>query len=90
MFRVAESFSLAIPRDLVEAVADLIVQRLKPATKVEGPEFLTVEDAATYLGCSIDHVRTLYRRADIRAFRPGRRILIDRSSLDEYIRSVPA
>jgi excisionase family DNA binding protein len=85
------SASFAIPQQLLEQVADLIAERLAETMPVSVPsQFLTVEEAAEHLGCSVDHVRTLYRRGDVVAFRPGRRVLIDRGGLDEYVRSVPA
>ena len=83
--------TISISEQVLEELAQLI--RQQPGTGGDESArsiYLTVEAAAEYLGCCVDHVRTLYRRGEISAFRPGRRILIDRGSLDEYIRSVPA
>lgn len=90
--QIAEGCSIAISAELIEQLGTCIARSLHACGSSSPPTpqgYLTVEEAAEYLDCCIDHVRTLYRRGDIRAFRPGRRILIDRNSLDEYIRSVP-
>jgi excisionase family DNA binding protein len=88
---VTSQLTISISEQLLGELAELIGQQLgrageEPATS----SYLTVEAAAEYLGCCVDHVRTLYRRGEITAFRPGRRVLIERRSLDDYIRSVPA
>ena len=82
--------NLTLSEDLLEHVADLVAEKLKDVLGGEASSFATVEEAAEHLGCSVDHVRALYRRGEIRAFRPGRRVLVDRASLDDYVRSVPA
>lgn len=49
------------------------------------PRLLTVKQAATYVGCTIWHVRELYWAKEIAGFIAGRRLLLDRTSLDRWI-----
>jgi hypothetical protein len=49
------------------------------------PRLLTVKQAAAYSGATIWHIRELYWAKDVLGFIAGRRLLIERASLDAYI-----
>jgi excisionase family DNA binding protein len=49
------------------------------------PRLLTVKQASAYAGCTIWHVRELFWSKTILGFKAGRRLLIERTSLDAYI-----
>jgi excisionase family DNA binding protein len=49
------------------------------------PRLLTVKQAAAYTGATVWHVRELYWAQAIAGFVAGRRLLLDRTSLDAWI-----
>ena len=49
------------------------------------PKLLSVEEASNYLNIGRSTMYTLLNTREIRAIKIGRRTLIDRSSLDEFI-----
>jgi excisionase family DNA binding protein len=49
------------------------------------PRLLSVKQAAAYTGATIWHVRELYWAKEIAGFIAGRRVLLDRTSLDAWI-----
>jgi hypothetical protein len=55
-----------------------------PATDIV-PRLLTVKQAAHYVGCTIWCVRELYWSKAVLGFVAGRRLLLDRTSLDAWI-----
>ncbi len=85
--RTNGSLSLAVPPELVEAVAqrvaDLLVERL-PAQR--GPEpWLDVDAAADYLACRPHRVYDLVAEGRLRCAKDGRRSLFRREWLDDYL-----
>ncbi len=81
------SLSLAVPPELVEAVAErvaeLLVERL-PAQ--HGPEpWLDVDAAAVYLACRPHRVYDLVAEGRVRCAKDGRRSLFRREWLDHYL-----
>lgn len=64
------------------------VKSLTPASVSEVsvvPRLLTVKQASAYSGATIWHIRQLYWAKEIAGFIAGRRLLIERDSLDAYI-----
>lgn len=49
------------------------------------PAWLTVRDAAEYTGLHAETIRTLMRRGDIEARKPGRDWRTTRAWLDQYM-----
>jgi excisionase family DNA binding protein len=49
------------------------------------PRLLTVKQAAHYVGCTVWHIRELYWSKAVLGFVAGRRLLLDRTSLDAWI-----
>ncbi len=79
--------ALAVPPELVEAVATRIVDLLEErglVTVAAGPEpWIGVEEAATHLACPRSRVYDLVAERSLRVRRDGRRLLFRRSWLDE-------
>ena len=46
---------------------------------------LTVQQAATYLACSVFAIRSLGWSREIPSLKIGRRVLFDRTDLDRYV-----
>jgi excisionase family DNA binding protein len=84
-------FALPLPAELVEAIAEraaaLVLEQLRENTGDHSPVWLTVADAATYLGLTQHAVRHLLDRRAIRRHQHvrGGRILVKRSDLDRYL-----
>lgn len=57
---------------------------VSPSTDIT-PRLLTVKQAAHYVGCTVWHVRELYWSKAVLGFVAGRRLLLDRTSLDQWI-----
>ena len=80
--------SLAVPDELVEAlterVADLLAGRLEPADR-----WLTVNEAAEYIGCPKSRIYALAscKPPRIPVERDGSRLVFKRSELDAWVRS---
>ena len=49
------------------------------------PRLLSVRQASTYVGCTIWAIRELYWAKEVAGTIIGRRVLLDRKSLDAYI-----
>jgi excisionase family DNA binding protein len=78
------------PIDIVEAIADRVVARVKAelshiAPSHIEPVLLSVKDAATYIGRSEQAVQHLIFQKDLPVVRIGRRVHIDRRDLDAWI-----
>jgi excisionase family DNA binding protein len=81
------SLSLAVPLELVEAVAarvvDLLAERLPTQ---HGPQpWLDVDAAADYLACRSHRVYDLVAEGRVRCAKDGRRSLFRREWLDDYL-----
>lgn len=79
--------SLAVPPELVEAVAErvaeLLVERL-PAGREPEP-WLDVDGAAGYLACKPHRVYDLVAEGRVRCAKDGRRSVFRREWLDDYL-----
>ena len=74
----------------VEALADALASRLTSAMAKPDQarsSWLSVRDAAEYLGVSETAVRALIKRRHVPFCKPNGRIFIDRRDLDEWVRS---
>ena len=82
----AERLARVLSPDLVDAIAELVDERvaqaLKAASARHGPRWLTVEQAAERLSCSPDAVRMRVKRGRLEHRRQGRRIYVSGESVD--------
>jgi excisionase family DNA binding protein len=60
-----------------------VIQTPTPTSLV--PRLLSVKQAAAYTGATIWHIRELYWAKELSGFVAGRRLLLDRTSLDQWI-----
>ena len=81
--------SLAVPPELVEAIAaraaDLLAERLEPTED----RWLSAEDAAQYLGCPKSRLYALAscKPSRVPVERDGSRLVFKRSELDAWVRA---
>lgn len=68
---------------LVEAVYERLVERSAVA-RADGPEYLSVKDAAAYLGCTEGRIRKLIERRQLPCSQDGPRcrVFVSRTDLD--------
>ncbi len=75
-------FSLSVPPELVDALAERVAALIaEQATPVPLP-YLTVEEAAEYLGRPRSRVYELVAQKRVRHYREGRALLFRREDLD--------
>jgi excisionase family DNA binding protein len=71
--------------EVVEALLALVEERVAEASATSplfSQRWLTVEQAAEYLGCSAKAIRGRIDRGRLAAVRDGRRVYVDRQALD--------
>jgi excisionase family DNA binding protein len=77
--------TLALPQELVSAIAERAAELVVAQLERDGsswPRWLTVEQAAHYLGTTPKAIRGRIDRGRIPVTRDGRRVYIDRVELD--------
>lgn len=77
--------TVALPQELVDAVARRVLELLEDRLEPERDSWMTVEQAAEYMGCKRQRVYDLHSRGELQAGRDGRRLLFRRSMLDSYL-----
>ena len=81
--------TVEIPDDLVELIAARVAAKLAdqagPADPTPPDALLTVEEAAAYLRAKPRRVYELVRTQVIEVERDGRRVLIRKVALDQYL-----
>lgn len=55
------------------------------STTIEEKTFLSVADVAKTLSLGVTYTRRLINRGDIKSVRVGKRVLVPRQYLDEYV-----
>ena len=77
-----------LPDSLLERLADLIAARIdtRTADRADSP-WMTAEQAASYLGCSVSRIRSLTLTGELPHHRDGRRPLYHRDELDAFVRA---
>lgn len=82
-----EAFALTVPAELVDAVAERVVDLLADRTAAAGPvsPWLTTDEAAEYLRCGRQRVFDLVHAGTLEPARDGRRLLFRRDALDRYL-----
>ena len=76
---------LQVPPELLDAIADRVVERLGIRTAQEPSPYLTVDEAAEYLRCSAQSLYDRVHQSAITPRRDGRRLLFARADLDAYL-----
>lgn len=78
---------LPLPSSIIDAIAELVEQRLLARMPEAAPEWLSIETAATYLDVSPERVRKLVARRALPHYQegPGCRVFLHRSELDEWM-----
>jgi len=76
------SFSLAVPPELVEAVAERVAEVLAERAPTASDGYLGVEEAAAYLASPKSRVYELVAAKRVRHYRDGRRVLFKAEDLD--------
>lgn len=80
------SISLNVPDELLDALADRLIERLAFAVDRTGPSrWLNVEQAAQYLATTPNAIRALVKRRQLAVHRSETgRLLFRRDELDEH------
>ncbi|MDQ3121994.1 MAG: helix-turn-helix domain-containing protein [Actinomycetota bacterium] len=82
--------ALELPNALIETlaqrVAAIVLERLEDTSS---RRWLTVDQAADYLGRSQEAVRGLVKRRELTGYKPDGRLQLDREELDRWMRGVP-
>ena len=88
MSGAANKLSRILGPDMLELLEAFVQERVEAALKKREAErrWLTVHEAADYLGVTDKAIRARMDRGSIAYTRQGRRIFIDRHALDETLR----
>jgi len=82
--------ALELPNALIETlaqrVAAIVLERLEGTSN---RRWLTVDQAADYLGRTPEAIRGLVKRGELTAYKPDGRLQLDREELDRWMRGVP-
>lgn len=80
------ALTLTLPPEALEAVADLVAERvLVRLGDREHEGWMNVEQAATYLSCPRSRIHDLVALRRLQCARDGRRLLFQRAWLDEAL-----
>jgi len=79
--------ALELPNALIETlaqrVAAIVLERLEGTSN---RRWLTVDQAADYLGRTPEAIRGLVKRGELTAYKPDGRLQLDREELDAWMR----
>lgn len=76
---------LKLDQRTLEALADLVADRILDRLGANGSPWMGADAAASYLGCSVSRVRKLTMTGELPVHRDGRRTLYRRDDLDGFI-----
>ena len=80
--------NLDVPDSLLERLADLVAARINAKlVDSNGSPWMTADQAADYLGCSVSRIRTLTLTRELPHYRDGRRPLYHRDEVDAFVRA---
>jgi excisionase family DNA binding protein len=74
------------PPELIEAIAERVVELLAPRLDAPG-EWLTAAEAGAYLRCPLSRIYALSSARRIPLYHDGSRLLFKRSELDRWVSS---
>jgi excisionase family DNA binding protein len=79
--------ALEVPASLIDAlaerVADIVLERLQIGSE---RRWLTVDQAADYVGRTPQAIRGLVKRGELTPYKPDGRLQLDRHELDAWMR----
>ena len=82
--------ALEVPNALIETlahrVAAIVLERLEATSN---RRWLTVDQAADYIGRSPEAIRGLVKRRELTGYKPDGRLQLDREELDRWMRGEP-
>ena len=82
--------ALEVPNALIETlsqrVAAIVLERLEV---ISNRRWLTVDQAADYIGRSPEAIRGLVKRRELTGYKPDGRLQLDREELDRWMRGEP-
>ena len=82
--------ALELPNALIETlaqrVAAIVLERLEDTSS---RRWLTVDQAADYLGRTPEAIRGLVKRGELTGYKPDGRLQLDREELDRWMRGAP-
>jgi excisionase family DNA binding protein len=82
--------ALELPNALIETlaqrVAAIVVERLEDTSN---RRWITVDQAADYIGRSPEAIRGLVKRRELTGYKPDGRLQLDREELDGWMRGEP-
>ena len=82
--------ALELPNALIETlaqrVAAIVVERLDDTSD---RRWLTVDQAADYIGRTPEAIRGLVKRGVLTGYKPDGRLQLDRTELDQWMRGAP-
>jgi excisionase family DNA binding protein len=82
-----EPLSLTIPPELVDAVAEQVLERLSASQTAASDGFLDAQGAADFLSCPKNRIYALVSKRAIPFHKDGSRLLFDREELRAYVRN---
>ncbi|MDQ3090903.1 MAG: helix-turn-helix domain-containing protein [Actinomycetota bacterium] len=82
------NLALAVPPELIEALAARVAEILDERQRPAAPEMLTVGEAAELLRCRRQRVYDLLSQGRLPHLKDGARVLIRRAELFGYLESV--
>jgi excisionase family DNA binding protein len=83
---MSDGISIALPPELVDAVAARVLELLDERGQLEPDDpLLDVDETAEYMRCKRQRVYDLHHARKIFAVRDGTRLLFRRSELDRYL-----
>ncbi len=85
-----DPFALAVPPELIDALAKRVATLLTESAAPAAPPYLSVEEAAEYLGRPKSRVYELVAQRRVRHYRDGRALLFRREDLDACLTPVEA
>jgi len=79
--------SIDLPAELLDLIADRVLERLADQTAPEPAGYLDVTGAAAFLACPVSRIYALVSANRIPHSRDGSRLLFDRGELRQYVQN---
>jgi excisionase family DNA binding protein len=81
------TIALTLTPDQLDAIAERVADRLRPAPAEHMSPWLNTKGAAAYLDGGTDRIHDLVQLGKLQPYRDGRRLLFKRSDLEAYLES---
>ena len=76
-----QPLALAIPDELLDALAERVAERLAERERPAPPEFMTPPQAAEMIGAKTQRIYDLHSQGRLRGYKDGTRLLVRRSDV---------